>query len=250
MWKTEYKIKYLLVFNHLMMLIGLIYASPWWLLLTMVGWVLINRVGGEIGLHRYFCHRSFRTGRFREYLLLYLAILNCVGSPLVWSMVHRKHHSTSDTHNDPHGDQPAWRVWSTFWEPYVLEPSIARDMVRNKTYMWFHEHYFTIVLTTMLVLGAYHWQIPVFLICGSSLITFHTAGLVNTVCHTFGYRNYDTLDKSTNSTWVNWLTMGSGLHNNHHRYPSSHTNKTTWFEIDPPGWIIEVMFMKDTVHAN
>jgi fatty-acid desaturase len=240
---NEYKIKLLLIFNHFAFLFGLIYANIFWLSLTVVGWILINRVGGEIALHRYFSHKSFKTTKNKEILLFVLSVFNCVGSPMMWVGIHRKHHTKSDTDEDPHGNQSILKVWSTFWKPYYVETQYLIDLMKTPTHRFFHKNYFKIVIVTYLLLGLIAWQIPVFLISGSSLITLHSAGLVNTVCHRYGYRNFNTKDKSTNNTFVNLITLGSGLHNNHHADPMNYSNKVTNSEHDFPGWVIKRFFM-------
>jgi len=241
---TEYKIKLILLFNHVAVIYGVIYASPYWMLLSLIGWIFINRIGGEIGLHRYFSHKSFKTSKWKEYALFILASLNCVGSPMMWVGIHRKHHATSDTEHDPHGNQSILRIWTTFWQPYNIEPRYLVDMMKNKTHRTFHKYYFKILLLTYISTGLIAWQIPVFLISASSLITLHSAGLVNTICHKYGYRNFNTNDKSTNNTFINLLTLGSGLHNNHHKDPLSYTNKVHKYEYDLPGWIIKHILME------
>jgi len=89
------------------------------------------------------------------------------------------------------------------------------------------------------------WQIPVFLISASSLITIHSAGLVNALCHRYGYRNFKTKDNSTNNTFINIITLGSGLHNNHHADPMNYSNKVKNYEFDFPAWIIEKFLIED-----
>lgn len=245
---TEYKIKIILLFNHIIFIYGIIYADPTWLLLTLLGWITINRVGGEIGLHRYFAHNSFKTSKYKELILFFLSSLNCVGSPLMWVGIHRKHHAKSDSEEDPHGNQSILKTWSTFWKPFHIEPKYIIDLIKNPIHKFFHYYYFFIIFATYIILGLIAWQIPVFLISGSSLITLHSAGLVNTICHRYGYRNFITKDKSTNNTLVNIITLGSGLHNNHHAHPTSYTNKINKYELDLPGWIIEKIFINDKTH--
>lgn len=241
---TEYKIKLFLIFNHIVFVVGLFYASPYWLLLTVVGWILINRIGGEIALHRYFSHKSFKTTKVKEIILFVLSIFNCVGSPMMWVGIHRKHHAKSDTNDDPHGNQSILKIWSTFWKPYHIETKYLIDLMKDSTHRFFHKNYFKILIITYIVLGLVAWQIPVFLISGSSLITLHSAGLVNTFCHRYGYRNFNTNDNSTNNTLVNIITLGSGLHNNHHADPMNYSNKVKNLEYDLPGWIIEKFFIE------
>ena len=87
---------FLILLNHVLMLIGLYYMPSYhWLSLTFIG-LFLQALGGEIGTHRYLAHRSFKTGKIRDFLLQITTILTCVGSPMVWAMFHRHHHKTSD----------------------------------------------------------------------------------------------------------------------------------------------------------
>jgi len=182
--------------------------------------------------------------------LIVFGIFNCFGSHLNWVGVHRKHHATADYDEDPHSPQKNGMLknWLTIWKPFVIERKYVKDLLQNRMNIWVHRHYFKIVLGTMAVLALIDWQIPVYLICMSSVITFHSAGLVDTICHRFGYRNFDTDDHNHNNTLVNVLTLGRGLHNNHHADPSNWSNKVKSGEWDLPGWIIKNLLMEK--HAN
>ena len=81
------------------------------------------------------------------------------------------------------------------------------------------------------------------------MITFHSAGLVNTICHKYGYTYFDTGDYSKNNFWVNLLTLGSGLHHTHHAKPKEWNNSLKWWEIDLPAFIIRHFFLRKD-HAN
>ena len=99
----------------------------------------------------------------------------------------------------------------------------------------------------MIITALIDWRIPVFLFAIPVVITFHSAGLGNTIGHLYGYRNFETTDKSQNSTWVNILTLGSGLHNNHHAYPERYNYKMTnkWYERDDLNvFLIEKLLME------
>jgi stearoyl-CoA desaturase (delta-9 desaturase) len=62
---------------------------------------------------------------------------------------------------------------------------------------------------------------------------------VNALGHHFGRRPYD--NKATNLQWLAFLTMGEGLHNNHHAAPSSPRLSHRWFQVDPGWWVIRTM---------
>lgn len=237
------KIKALIIANHAAALYGLIYGDARLLFVSLVALLFINKIGGEIGLHRYFCHKSFNTTRIKHYILLSLACLNCFGPPLAWAGVHRKHHAFSDSDRDPHGSQPLWRIWTTFWKPFNIEPKYVSDLVRDRDQLFIYRWYFWIIGSLLLVLALINWQLPIFLISIPSVISFHLAGLVNTVCHHHGDRDFDTKDHSYNNRLVNLITLGSGLHNTHHADPSNWDNRRQAGDIDLPAVIIEKFFM-------
>ncbi len=232
------KIKLLILFNHLAAIYGLFYGNLWMLLFTIIGFQMI-KLGGEIGLHRYFCHKSFKTTKPKHYMLMLFAMLNCFGPPLAWVGVHRKHHAFSDTPLDPHGCQPAWRIWFTFWKPFNIEVKYVKDLMKDKDQVFVFNYYFLMIFLIWGSLFLINWQLPIFLISIPSLMSFHLAGLVNTVCHTSGDHDYDTKDHSFNNRWVNMITMGSGLHNTHHADPSGWDNRRKPGDIDFYAWMIE-----------
>ena len=240
----KYKLKAILVINHLLLIIGLIYADWKYWGLALFGWILFGKIGGEIALHRYLAHNSFKTGVLRRKLLIFLSIFNCFGSPILWCGIHRKHHKTSDKEDDPHGCQAGWKIWSTFWEPFKVEGKYVADLVKDDSIKFVHRNYLKILFSIYIFLAIIDWRIAVFLISVPAVITFHSAGVVNTICHKWGYRLFDTPDKSTNNLLVNFFTLGSGLHNNHHAKPYNWSNKELWYEWDFPAWLIKKFFLK------
>ena len=57
-------------------------------------------------------------------------------------------------------------------------------------------------------------------------------GLVNSLGHGVGGRNFDLDDDSRNNHLAAWLIFGEGLQNNHHRYPGSALFAYRWNELD------------------
>ena len=241
----SYKIKTLILFNHFATIIALMYGNLWMLFSSVIAFILINKLGGEIGLHRYFCHRSFKTSKFWHTTMLVFSSLNCFGPPMAWVGVHRKHHFASDTNDDPHGAQSAWRVWLTVWKPFQIEVKYIKDLMREKDQMFVYKYYFLLIAAVWLSLFYVNWQLPIFLISVPSVISFHLAGLVNTVCHLSGDKLYETKDNSYNNKWVNMITLGSGLHNTHHAFPNNWDNRRNTDDIDLPAIIIKNILIKE-----
>jgi fatty-acid desaturase len=63
-------------------------------------------------------------------------------------------------------------------------------------------------------------------------MSWHEAFAVNSVCHRWGYRNYETPDLSRNNVIVGLWASGEGWHNNHHADPNSTRHGHAWWEFD------------------
>jgi stearoyl-CoA desaturase (delta-9 desaturase) len=90
----------------------------------LVGMYLLTMTGVELGLHRYFAHRTFETTRPIRALLLILGSMAGQGSALLWSAVHRWHHAHTDVPGDLHspilGRHGLWqRVCGFFWAQFL-----------------------------------------------------------------------------------------------------------------------------------
>jgi stearoyl-CoA desaturase (delta-9 desaturase) len=73
---------------------------------------------------------------------------------------------------------------------------------------------------------------------------------VNSVCHSgrYGYRRFELDDGTTNQLVISMLTLGEGLHNNHHRYPRDAYISHAWYEVDVTGLIIRGLGKIGLVH--
>ena len=71
----------------------------------------------------------------------------------------------------------------------------------------------------------------------------HVTWSINSVCHFFGRRRFDTDDKSTNVAWLSVLSFGEAWHHNHHAFPTSASHGLRWWELalDPGGLLITGM---------
>jgi stearoyl-CoA desaturase (delta-9 desaturase) len=62
---------------------------------------------------------------------------------------------------------------------------------------------------------------------------------VNAVGHMWGSQPHD--NKARNSQWLAWLTVGEGLHNNHHAAPTSARLALKRGEVDPGWWAVRLL---------
>jgi len=224
--------------------------THWSFTLLMFAWItakIFNAIGNEVALHRLWCHKSFKTTKFKEWILHMFSIPLLYGSSITYTGVHRQHHAYSDTDKDPHITKPWWKV--VFYvrnEKYNIETKFVADLIRSPVHRFIHRHYFKINIVLLLTLLAiFGIEFTGYFLSFNVFYNFVAAGLVNTLGHRpdLGTRNYDTSDMSTNNSFLKWLTWNEGYHNNHHHKPSSHTYALNPGEFDFPAWIIEKFFM-------
>lgn len=239
-----HKLRILLILNHLLV-ISLFFVGniKWYYWIVCLGSLaVIGKIGGEIGFHRYFSHNSFKTVKWKERLLLILGSLNMVGSTLSWCGTHRTHHANTDRLGDPHSPyQQHWfKIWMLVWKPFIIKPRYVTNFIRDPWHMFIHRWYFELCLLVLLVVGSIDYKLMVVMLALPSVVQFHVGSLlIDIVCHKWGYRNFETNDKSKNNTWVNLFTGGSGLHNNHHANPGD------WHYVRKKGeWDIWGTFIK------
>lgn len=164
-----------------------------------------------------------------------------------WVAVHRKHHATVETDEDPHSPKTHGIKKLLFdgVDLYRKESINDKTLERyghNTPNDWVERHVYTphprVGITLMLIvdlvlfgsLGVAVWAIQMI------WIPFFAAGIINGAGHYWGYRNYDTPDWSTNITWFAVFIGGEELHNNHHAFPKSAKFSQRWFEFDI-GWL-------------
>ena len=67
------------------------------------------------------------------------------------------------------------------------------------------------------------------------LVLHHVTYSVNSLCHFFGRRRFDTGDESRNLAWLAPLSLGEAWHNNHHAFPTSAEHGLRRWELDLVG---------------
>jgi stearoyl-CoA desaturase (delta-9 desaturase) len=195
------------------------------------------------GYHRYFSHRSFRTGRLFQFVLAFGAESSAQKGVLWWAAHHRHHHRFADTDRDLHSPSRG------FWWSHVgwilcdryggTRIDSIRDFARYPELRFIDRHDWI----APWVLGATCWLIGGWsgLVVGffwSTVLLWHGTFSINSLAHVIGRRRYDTDDTSKNSFALALLAGGEGWHNNHHRYPASARQGFFWWEIDTTYYVL------------
>ena len=215
------------------------------IILLLVSFYIYSVIGVGLTLHRYYSHKSFEFRfEFLKWICTLIAILSGRASILGWVYVHRLHHAYSDTEKDPHG--PGNIGFKLFNFKHIesaagkMNVFLVKDLM-NKQQIFIHDYYLAIILAFVFVLAIFGldvayfvWVLPVFLVQMSQ-------NSFNYFAHTYGYRNYETKDTSSNNVLLWPLIMGDAWHNNHHGNPASMTTQLKWWEIDPAGYLIRMI---------
>ena len=222
---------------------------------------VITGLGITLGYHRLLTHRSFHTNRVVEFLLTLSGVLANQDGPLTWVGTHRKHHTHSDEHDDPHSPEHGF-WWSHFGWWMRPEPRDAnrdffnvKDLARDPMHRMFERFHwlFPLLLAGVLYGLGELWSGQGQLGSGSGLswviwgvaartvFVYHATWLVNSAAHTWGYQGFQTGDKSRNLWWVALVTFGEGWHNNHHAHQRSAAHGLRWWEFDITYMLIRSM---------
>ena len=230
--------------------------------ILVVGYLLTG-IGITVGYHRLFTHRSFETYPAVRYTLALLGQMGVEGDVVTWVADHRKHHQFSDREGDPHsphaefGDGPL-EALKGLWHAHTgwLFTSVgradraryAKDLVQDAGLRTIAKLFLPLVVVSLVVPALVGWMLiggwygfVSGLVWGGAvriLLLHHVTWSINSICHFWGRRRFESPDESRNVWWLSWLSFGESWHNNHHAFPSSAFHGLRRFEIDPGGWVI------------
>ncbi len=199
------------------------------------------------GYHRYFSHRSYKTGRFFQFCLALLGTMCAQKGPLWWAAHHRAHHKHSDGVEDIHSPIRRGLWWShvgwilckhyekTDWQR-------IQDFAKYPEIRWLNRwHLLPPIGIAVLLYALGGWHAMLWGGFMSTVLLWHGTFTINSLSHLFGTRRYKTTDTSRNNFWLALLTMGEGWHNNHHHYMSSANQGFFWWEIDMSYYVLKVL---------
>jgi stearoyl-CoA desaturase (delta-9 desaturase) len=237
-------------------------VGPTQLVILLIGYLLTG-VGITVGYHRLFTHRSFETYRIVRYAFAVLGQMGVEGNVVTWVADHRKHHQFSDQPGDPHsphaefgdgilqGLKGLWHAhtgWMFEAAGRADQARYAKDLVQDKGLRVIARLFLPTVLFSLLVPALICWALVggwygflTGLVWGGAVRIFllhHVTWSINSICHFWGRRRFDSRDESRNVWWLSWLSFGESWHNNHHAFPTSAFHGLRRFEIDPGGWVI------------
>jgi stearoyl-CoA desaturase (Delta-9 desaturase) len=235
-------------------------------LILLVSIYAISVGGVTVGFHRLLTHRAFATYKPVEYLYAILGSVAVEGPVIGWVSDHRKHHTFPDAEGDPHsphvdhhGEEPGalrglWHAhvgWLFQHATAVDAEKYAPDLLEDRGMRIIHRLFPLWVALGLvipagigwLVGGNFKFAITAFFWAGlvRMFLVHHVTFSINSICHFFGRRRFETEDMSTNVFWLAVPSFGESWHHNHHAFPRSAMHGLRWWEVDLGGLVIRAM---------
>jgi stearoyl-CoA desaturase (Delta-9 desaturase) len=169
---------------------------------------------------------------------------------------HRRHHAYSDTDGDPHSphidpDGGAWQTVRGLWWAHVgwlFAPITTRpeewtpDLLDDPIVVRVSRLYVPLVAVSLALPAAIGFAVTgtgagalrAFVWGGlvRIFVQLHTTWSINSICHVFGTRPFDSHDEARNNPVMALLGFGEGWHNAHHAFPASARHGLRWWEFD------------------
>jgi stearoyl-CoA desaturase (delta-9 desaturase) len=231
--------------------------------MIIVIFVLVLWYGGlffqSFFLHRYAAHQIFTMSKTMERLSFILtwifqgpSYLSAYG----YGIMHRMHHAHTDTEEDPHSPSHDANILAMMWKTKNIYQDINKQRIIvapqfvNGVPQWKNFDLFAgSKISRILWIAAY---LVFFLFFSSSWwewvlfpLTFLMApvhgAIINWFGHVYGYVNFKMKNTSKNLLPFDFLMMGEGYHNNHHKNATNANFGVKWYEIDLTFLIIKVL---------
>ncbi len=234
----------------------------WTDLAIMVGVYLATAFGITIGYHRLLTHRAFETYRPVKYLFAILGSMAVQGPVIGWVADHRKHHAHTDEEGDPHsphvghgsglkGLYHAHMGWLFDNHGMAEAGRYARDLREDRGMRFINRHFLVWIALGLAIPFALGFGITGELAGGLTALFWgglvrvffvhHITWSINSICHFFGQRRFETDDRSTNVFWLALPSLGEAWHHNHHAFPRAAVQGLRWWEVDVSGLVIRAL---------
>lgn len=231
--------------------------------MTIIIFVLTLWYGGlffqSFFLHRYAAHQVFTMSKRMEritFILTWIFQGSSYLSAYGYGIMHRMHHAYTDTENDPHSPSYDGSLFAMMWKTKTVYQQInnqkiavaphftqnvpqwkefdkfASSLISRLLWIIFYVFFFLFFVTAW-----WQWLLfPIILL----MAPIHGV-IINWFGHLYGYVNFKMKNTSKNLFRFDFLLMGEGYHNNHHKQSSNADFGVKWYEIDITFLVIKLL---------
>jgi stearoyl-CoA desaturase (delta-9 desaturase) len=204
-----------------------------------------------IYLHRTLSHRAMTLRPWTASIFRFITWITTGLRPRQWVAVHRKHHAYTDVEGDPHS--PLLLGWVKVQTGNVglyrkvandkaQVARYARDLPADRWDRWFFDRaWLGLTIGIGILIAVFGPWVGLMAAGFHTVLYLGLSAAVNAVTHTFGRRPQP--NTATNLQWLAFLTVGEGLHNNHHANPTSAKFSFRKGEIDV-AWPLIALFRR------
>ena len=214
-------------------------------------------LGITVGFHRHLTHRGFKAKPWLHGLLGILGSAAIEGPVISWVADHRKHHAFSDEEGDPHSPHVdhghgwsgamrglfhAHMGWLFIHTQRGNKERFAPDLIKDPIISWVDRTFLLWAIGGLLLPFALGWVIGGTLFAAVTgllwgglvrvFVLHHFTYSINSLCHVFGNRDFETSDESRNLALIAIPTFGEAWHNNHHAFPTSAVHGLGRWQLD------------------
>ncbi len=232
---TAFAVTWAIMTQHLSWLVVGIWA----------GMQLIGGIGITLGYHRMMTHRAFKAKAPVRAFFLWAGLQALQGGPASWAATHRRHHALADQPGDPHSpldglwhSHVGWMVKGNMVHSGPAYDRMMRDPVvrffEKTQLLWYILTFVGPGLIALAITGNWgmFWQAVLWAGVVRVFIMHHVTWSINSICHVWGARPYDSPDVARNNAIFGVAGYGEGWHNNHHAFPDSAYLGHRWYQID------------------
>jgi len=117
---------------HLLALGALFTGFSWAAVIALSITYVVRVFALTAGFHRYFSHRSFKTGRVFQFIMAWVGTSAAQLGPMWWAANHRHHHQHSDKPEDIHSPVIKDAFWAHIgWILCRAYGSIQHDRIKD-----------------------------------------------------------------------------------------------------------------------
>ena len=229
------------------------------LLFTIVGCKL-RTLGISLGFHRQGTHPSYEAKRWVRSLFFMLGATTAQGKMVNWLSDHHHHHIHSDGDDDLHSPRHGfWHAYIGWLRGLLFNSHTYPQFEKDKMVMFYSNTFFVWLGLGLIIPAIIGWATGFgfyrgFLYGGALgiFLANYVTYWVNAGCHTFGRRDFNTEDLSTNFwldgfwghklSWVfAYLSWGETNHNNHHARALSANHGMFKGQLDPSANLLRIL---------